>query len=72
MMSSRETLTEAADDVVDETLLRVLRLQPIEIPRLLEIVDLARHLRVAGRLRLCQPFVVLLVGLHGPSNEFGS
>ena len=42
-------LRQAAGDVVDQPLLRVPRLQAIQIARLLEVVYLARHLRVVAR-----------------------
>ena len=38
-------LREAPGDVVDQPLLRVLRLQAVEVAGLLEVVHLARHLR---------------------------
>ena len=42
-------LREAARDVVDEPLLRVRRLQAVEIAGLLEVVDFARALACNGR-----------------------
>ena len=67
-------LRQAAGDVVDQPLLRVRRLQPVEIAGLHEVVDLARHLRVVSRRAATRrgPCRAPRPVCTGPSNEFGS
>jgi hypothetical protein len=65
-------LRETAGDVVHEPLPRVPGLQAIEIAGLLELVHLARHLRVVPRQAGDgQARVQLQLVCSGPSNEFG-